>query len=92
MLQVYAQETTFSDKKYDYCMAQRHFEHKIKDYHFKSENRDEDRPAVGVSSKRNEKGKKEMPTTTPRLETASVGPQGVKVHVEKRAHPSMTRT
>ena len=37
-LQVFAQETTFGDKKYDYCtlklMFQRHLEQKIKDSHF----------------------------------------------------------
>ena len=56
MLRVYAQETTFSDKKYDDCrlklMAQRHFEQKIKDSHVKARNRDEDRPAIGAPSKR----------------------------------------
>ena len=50
VLQVYAQETTFGGKGYDYCrsklMAQRLLEHKLKDSHFNARNRDEDRPAI----------------------------------------------
>ena len=40
-LHVYTQETTFGDKKYDYCrlqfLAQRYLEQKIRDFQFKSE-------------------------------------------------------
>ena len=59
MLQVYAQETTVVDKKYDNCrlklMAQRQLGQKIKDSHLKATNRDEDRPAIGAPSEENAK-------------------------------------
>ena len=55
VLQVYIQETTFSDEKYDYSrlkfMAQGDLEQKIKDSHFKPRNRDEDRNATGAPIK-----------------------------------------
>ena len=61
VLQVFAEETTFGDRTYDYCrlklMAQRHLEQKINGSHFKARNRDEDRPAIGASSKGKGKGK-----------------------------------
>ena len=42
VMQVYAQETTFGDEKYDHCrlklMAQRHLEQKTKDSHFEARN------------------------------------------------------
>ena len=61
LLQVYTQETSFGDKKYDYCrlklMSQRHLEQKINDSHFTARNLDEDRPAIGAPSKGKAKGK-----------------------------------
>ena len=63
LLQVCAQETTFGDKKCDYCrlklMAQRHLLQQIKDSHFKARNRDEDRFATGapIKGKTREQGK-----------------------------------
>ena len=60
-LQVYAQETTFGDKKCDYSrlnlMVERHLEHENKDSHFKARNRDEDRLATRALSKGKVKGK-----------------------------------
>ena len=61
LLQVYARETTFGDKKDHSCspklMAQKHLEHQIKDLRFKARHRDEDRPALGAPSKGKAKGK-----------------------------------
>ena len=61
VLQVHAEETTFGDKKYDYCrlkfMVPRRVEQKIKESHSKARNRDEDRPAIGALSKGTAKGK-----------------------------------
>ena len=61
LLQVYPQETTFGDKKYDYCrmklMAQRDLEQNIKDSHFKAINRDKDRPATGAPNEGKAEGK-----------------------------------
>ena len=60
VLQVYAPETTFGDKKNDYrrlkLMAQRRLEQKIKDSNFKSRNSDEDRPAIEAPSKNKANG------------------------------------
>ena len=61
LLQVYAQDTAFGDKRYDCCrlklMVQRHLEQKSKDYHIKARNRDEDRLAIGAQNKGEAKGK-----------------------------------
>ena len=93
LLQVYTQETTFGDKKYDYCslklMFQRHLEQKIKDSHFKPRNRDEDRLALGALNGRKTKI---MSKTTPKEKSVSVGSQKADVHWEKHAYSSMTRT
>ena len=55
VLQVYGQETTLSDKKYDECRleltAQRHLEQKIKGSYFEARYRDENRPEIGAPSK-----------------------------------------
>ena len=60
-LHVYTHETSFGDKKYDYCrltlMAHRHLEQKIKESHFKARNPDEDRPAIGAPCKGKIEGK-----------------------------------
>ena len=71
MLQVDAQETTVGDKKHE-----RHLEHTIKDSHFNASNRDEDRFAMGAPNNGKQKEKaNQMPKTTPREETANVGPR-----------------
>ena len=63
LLQAYAQETTFGDKKCDYCrwklVAERHLQQQINDSHLKARNRDEDRPATGAPIKGKKKGKGE---------------------------------
>ena len=54
-------ETSFGDKKSDYCrlklMAHRYIEQKIKESHFKAKNRDENRPAIGAPCKGKAEGK-----------------------------------
>ena len=61
VLQVHAQETTFGDKKYDYCrwnfVAQSHLEHKNQMIPMSKRNRDEDTPAVVAPSTGKVKGK-----------------------------------
>ena len=75
-LHVYTHETTFGDKKCDYCrlklMAHRYLEQKIKESHFKAGNRDEDRSAIGAPSKRKSRRKTQSKCqkTTPREDMA----------------------
>ena len=97
LLQVYARDTTVGDKKCDYCrlklMVQRIHRSKSKDSQFKARNRDEDRPAIGAPTTGKAQGKgTNMSNTTPKEETASVGPQKANAHLEIHAHSSMNQT
>ena len=95
--QVYAQETTFGDSKYDYCrlklVVQRHLEQKMQDFHVKTRNRDEDRPAVGAphNGKAKGQGKYNVKKST-RDQTAYVGLQKAHVCMKIRADSIMNQT
>ena len=79
LLRVYAQDTTFGNKKYDCCKlkltAQRHLEQKIKDSHFKTRNRDGDRLAVRAPCNSKAKGNAKKMRKKTREKTASAGSQ-----------------
>ena len=68
VLHIYAKETTFGDKKYDYCrlkfMVQGHIEQKITCFHFKARDRDDDRPAIGAVSRGKSEKKKQRKCQT----------------------------
>ena len=71
-LHVFTHETSFGDKKYDYCrlklMAHRYLEQKIKESHFKARNlrRGQTCNRSSVHRKKQKENAKQMPKTTPR--------------------------
>ena len=69
MLQVYAQETTFVDKKYDYCrlqlMVHRHFEHRNYGFSFQSEKSTRGQTCNGSSDQRKHKRKRQSKCQQP---------------------------
>ena len=83
LLQVYAHETTFGDKKCDYCRFsfQSQKSRRGQSFNWSSEQR-----------KRGRKRQRERQKQLRERGTASVGPQKANFHLEKHARSSITQT
>ena len=75
VLQVHAQETTFGEKKYNYCRWKVVVQHKSQGFSFQSEKSRRRREACNWSSeqrKSERKRKRKCQTTTPREDVVNV--------------------
>ena len=93
VLQVHAHETTFGNKKHDYCslnlMISRHLEQKIKYFHFKARIETRTTLANRSSEQRTSTRKRQRKCQE---ENVCVGSWKASVHLEIRAYSSMNQT